>query len=274
MTTIAETVPTKAEPSVDPIPRGYRTITPYVVAQDGAALIDFAKQVFGAEEIFRAVGSAGGIHCEVRIGDSMVMMGGGRPGHEFRSQPAPAALHVFVDNTDAVYQRALGAGAESLQAPVDREFGERVAAVRDPFGNLWYIATWLEKRFMREGLRNVNAFLHPLRAPQVIDFLSKGLGGKELFRSQGPEGAVHHAEVRIGNSVIEISEARAAYQPLASMFYLYVPDVDAVYRHALAAGASSISEPADQPYGDRSAGVRDPFGHQWYIATHIKDVTP
>jgi PhnB protein len=61
---------------------------------------------------------------------------------------------------------------------------------------------------------------------------------------------------------------------MASMFYLYVPDCDALYRRALAVGATSISEPKDQPYGDRSGGVKDAFGNQWYIATHIKDVTP
>jgi uncharacterized glyoxalase superfamily protein PhnB len=59
---------------------------------------------------------------------------------------------------------------------------------------------------------------------------------------------------------------------MASMFYLYVPDVDALYRRALAAGAKSLAEPADQPYGDRVAGVTDPFGNQWYIGTHIRDV--
>jgi PhnB protein len=71
-----------------------------------------------------------------------------------------------------------------------------------------------------------------------------------------------------------MGEAHEVYGPMASMFYLYVPDCDALYRRALALGATSISEPKDQPYGDRSGGVKDAFGNQWYIATHIKDVTP
>ncbi len=69
-----------------------------------------------------------------------------------------------------------------------------------------------------------------------------------------------------------MGEAHGKYRPLQSMFYLYVPDCDSVYRRALAAGATSIAEPQDHPYGDRSGGVQDPFGNQWYIATHIKDV--
>jgi len=61
---------------------------------------------------------------------------------------------------------------------------------------------------------------------------------------------------------------------MPTMFYLYVPDVDALYQRAINAGATSLSEPADQPYGDRSAGVKDAFDNQWYIATHIKDMAP
>jgi PhnB protein len=70
-----------------------------------------------------------------------------------------------------------------------------------------------------------------------------------------------------------MGEAHGPYQPMPTMFYLYVPDVDALYQRAINAGATSMSAPADQPYGDRSAGVKDAFGNQWYIATHFKDVT-
>jgi uncharacterized glyoxalase superfamily protein PhnB len=69
-----------------------------------------------------------------------------------------------------------------------------------------------------------------------------------------------------------MGEAHGKYEPMPAMFYLYVPNVDDVYRRAVAAGASSMQEPKDQPYGDRTAGVKDNFGNTWYIATHIKDV--
>jgi len=259
------------KPDVDPVPKGYRTVTPYVVAENGEGLIEFAKNVFEAEEVFRTIGGAGGIHCELRIGDSMVMMGGGRRGHEFRSKPAPIALHVYVKDTDATYERAIAAGATSLSAPADQEYGERGAGVRDAFGNYWYIATGFGEHYIPGGLHNVNAYLHPLRAPRMIEFLKRAFGAQTDAIYQSPDGIVHHARVKVGDTIIEMGEASGPYQPMLSMFYLYVKDCDELYARALRAGATSISEPQDQSYGDRSGGVRDPFGNQWYIATRIKE---
>ncbi len=260
------------EPAVNPIPKGYRTVTPYLVARDGPALLEFAKQAFGAEETFRTVGSAGGLHAEARIGDSMLMIGGGIPGREFRSTPHTHALHLYVEDADAVYQRALAAGAESIDAVRDQEYGERSGGVKDPAGNFWYIATHKGDTYIPKGLNNVNAYLLPLRAEPVIAFLKRAFGAQEIGKYASPNGVVHHAEIRVGNSVVEMGEAHGKYSPMPTMFYLYVPDCDAVYRRALAAGATSISEPSDQPYGDRTAAVKDTFGNQWYIATHVKDV--
>src|SRR5579872_7000846 len=84
------------KPAVNPIPEGYRTVTPYLIAADGPALMDFVKQAFDAKETFRTVGSAGGLHGEVRVGDSMLMIGGGIPGREFRSTANTHAIHVYV----------------------------------------------------------------------------------------------------------------------------------------------------------------------------------
>ena len=261
------------KPTVDPIPRGYRTVTPYLVARDGPALVEFVKQAFGAEETFRTVGSAGGLHAEVRIGDSMLMMGGGIPGREFRSTANTHALHLYVKDADSAYQEALAAGATTLDEPRDQEYGERSASVRDPAGNYWYIATHQGESYVAPGLNNVNVYLHPLRAEPVIHFLKRAFGAREIAKYASPDGVVHHAVVRVGSSMVEMGESHGKYPPMPTMFYLYVEDVDRTYRSALAAGATSMSEPADQPYGDRSAGVKDVFGNQWYIATHIKDVT-
>ncbi len=82
-----------------------------------------------------------------------------------------------------------------------------------------------------------------------------------------------HAEMTIGDSRIMLGQP-APGQETHAMIHLYLPDTDATYKRALAAGATSVREPADQFYGDRSAGVRDEFGNQWYIATHIEDVSP
>jgi PhnB protein len=260
------------KPAVGPVPKGYRTVTPYLIAQDGPALMEFAKQAFGAEEMFRTVGSAGGLHGEVRVGDSMLMIGGGIPGREFRSTANTHALHLYVPDCDAVYERALQAGAASIDEPRDQEYGERSASVKDPAGNFWYIATHKGESYTPKGLNNVNVYLHPLRAEPVINFLKRAFGAREIAKYASPDGVVHHAEIRVGDSMVEMGEAHGKYPPMPTMFYLYVPDCDAVYQRALQAGATSIAEPADQSYGDRSGGVKDAFGNQWYIATHIKDV--
>lgn len=262
---------TQAEPA---IPRGFRTVTPYLIAADGPALIEFAKQVFGAEEMFRGIGGAGGVHAEVRIGDSKLMMGGGIPGREFHFTPNTHALHIYVEDADAVYQKALAAGATSLGEVRDQEYGERSGAVKDPAGNFWYIATHQGESYIPKGLHSVNAYLHPLRAEPFISFLKRAFAAEEIAKYASPDGVVHHAQVRIGNAVVEMGEAQGKYPFMPATFYLYVPAVDAVFRRAVAAGASVLSEPADQPYGDRTAGVKDVFGITWYIATHIKDVTP
>ena len=124
--------------TVKAVPDGYHTITPYLMVQEAAQLIDFVKQAFAATETFRTTGSAGGIHAEVRIGDSMVMIGGGGA---WKGEPMPAAIYLYMDDVDAVYQRTLQAGATSLTEPADQSYGDRVAGVKDPFGNVWYIAT-------------------------------------------------------------------------------------------------------------------------------------
>lgn len=254
--------------AVKPIREGFHTITPYLIVQEAAELIDFVKQAFGGQELYRGTGSAGGIHAEVRIGDSIVMMGGGGA---WRGTPTPTGIHLYVKDADAVYERALQAGATSLGGPVDQDYGDREASVKDLSGNHWYIATHKATGHMPEGLRTVTPFLHVRGAAQMIDFLKQAFGAEEQSRAQSPDGVIHHATIRIGDSMIEMGEAHGVWQPMPTVFFMYVDDVDAWYRRAVAAGAGSRSEPGDQPYGDRVAGVSDPFENLWYIATHIKD---
>jgi uncharacterized glyoxalase superfamily protein PhnB len=261
-------------PRVPPVPKGYRTLTPYIMAQDADALIGFMKKTFGAEETFRATGGAGGLHCEVKLGDSMMMIGGGGPGLSWKGESNPGAFHVYVRDCDAVYERAVHAGASSIQPLTDQPYGERSGSVKDAAGNHWYIATRAQGDYKWEGAPDVQPYLHPRRAEPVIHFLKRAFAAEDLGRFASPDGVIQHVTMKIGDSHIEMGEAQGPYQPMNSMFYLYVPDCDSVYKRALSAGATSISEPKDQTYGDRSAGVKDVFGNQWYIATHIKDVTP
>jgi PhnB protein len=264
----------KKKPAVDPIPRGYTTLTTYLVAQDADALIDFMKKTFDAEELFRGgPGSEGGMHCEVRIGDSMLMVGGGGAGMKWRGTPMPGAFHIYVPDCDATYARALEAGATSIDEPADQFYGERSASVRDAAGNSWYISTYKGESYRWQGAPTLQPYLHPLRAEPVLKFVKRAFGAEELGRHSTPDGVIHHVTVKIGNGLMEMGEAHGPYQPMPTMFYLYVEDCDTLYKRALSAGATSISEPQDQPYGDRSAGVNDPFGNKWYIATHIRDVS-
>ncbi len=262
------------KPAVDPIPKGYSTLTTYLVAQDVDALIHFMIQTFGAKETFRGgPGSEGGLHCEVEIGDSKLMVGGGAAGLQWRGTPMPSAFHIYVPDCDATYARALEAGGTSIDKPTDQSYGERSATVRDAAGNSWYIATHKGESYKWPGAPTLQPYLHPLRAEPVLNFVKRAFGARELGRHATPDGVIHHTTVKIGNALMEMGEAHGPYQPVPTMFYLYVEDCDAVYRRALSAGATSISEPQDHPYGDRSGGVTDPFGNKWYIATHIKDVS-
>ena len=257
---------------VSPIPSGYRMVTPYLVVPDVDAVINLVKKAFGGEEVFRAVGPAGGYHCEVRVEDSMLMIGGGGAGVAWKGEPMLGAFHVYVRDCDAAYRRALEAGAKSLAEPADQFYGERSGSVIDAAGNFWYIATRKAGNYKWEGAPTIQPNLHPLRVDPVVNFLKRAFGAEETGRHTSADGVVHHNTVKIGDSYLEMGEAHGPYQPMKSMFYLYVPNVDDVYRTALAAGAKAMQEPADQPYGDRVGAVTDNFGNQWWIATHIKDV--
>jgi PhnB protein len=127
--------------AVKPIPDGYHSVTPMIVAEGAGKLIDFMKQAFDAEERLRMPMPGGSVaHAELTIGDSVVMVSDATP-----QWPAVGcSVHLYVEDVDAVYKRALEAGATSRMAPEDRFYGDRAAAVEDPSGNLWSLATHIE----------------------------------------------------------------------------------------------------------------------------------
>ena len=122
------------------------------------------------------------------------------------------------------------------------------------------------------GYATVTPYLCVSDAAKLIKFLTQAFDAKLILKMDGPDGRIMHAEMTIGDSRIMLGQP-APGQETHAMIHLYMPDTDAIYKRALAAGATSVREPADQFYGDRSAGVRDEFGNQWYIATHIEDVS-
>lgn len=123
-----------------------------------------------------------------------------------------------------------------------------------------------------EGYHSVTPYLVAPGAGRLIEFLKEAFKAEEVERMSQPDGTVMHAEVRIGDSIIMMGESSDKFPAMPAAIYLYVPDVDAVYKRALAAGAASTMEPANQFYGDRNAGVKDPSGNLWWIATHVEDV--
>lgn len=124
-----------------------------------------------------------------------------------------------------------------------------------------------------EGFHSVTPYLVVDNASKLVEFLQRAFGATEMHRSVMPDGSITHAEVRIGDSPVMIGQAREPWKPRPSTLYVYVEDVDAVFRKAVEAGGKSLQEPKDQFYGDRSGGVEDPCGNQWFMATHIEDVS-
>lgn len=124
-----------------------------------------------------------------------------------------------------------------------------------------------------DGYHTVTPYLTVADAEAQIDFLKKAFSAVETYRHKDDEGKVGHAEVRVGDSMLMIGQAHDQWTPRPAMFYLYVEDVDAVYKRAVGAGGKSIHEPVNQAYGDRSGGVEDSLGNQWWVATHVEDVS-
>ena len=125
-----------------------------------------------------------------------------------------------------------------------------------------------------DGYHTVTPYLTVDDAALQIDFLKRAFNAQVKYEMKDDKGNIRHAEVLVGDSVLMIGQARDEWKPRPMMLYLYVPDVDATYQSALAAGAKSVQEVTNQFYGDRSGGVEDPQGNQWWMATHVEDVSP
>ena len=133
-----------------------------------------------------------------------------------------------------------------------------------------------------EGYHTATPYLIVKGAAQAIDFYKRAFDATELFRMDGPEGRIGHAEIKIGDSVIMLADEAPdmGYRSPRSLggaavsTMLYVENVDDRFNRAVAAGAKVQRPLADQFYGDRSGTIEDPFGHVWTIATHVEDVPP
>ncbi len=122
------------------------------------------------------------------------------------------------------------------------------------------------------GFHTVTPFLIVSGVEKLLDFMNAAFNAETSFVMKDPEGKVMHATAKIGDSILMLADANDKMEAMPCMLYLYVEDTDSVYAQAVAAGGQSLREPTDEFYGDRSAGIKDTWNNQWWIATHIEDV--
>lgn len=267
---------------------GFRTVTPYLIVRELEPMLEFLQSAFGATELFRATGSAGGSHIELRIGDSIIMISGGENGETMA--PVPIMIFLYLENVDKVYDAALAAGATSLAEPGPM-FGEpRGAGIKDPSGNQWYFAMWEEGPDAPIGYEDLAQEFRPAStapmlayedAPAALEWLANAFGFAETMRIANDDGSIGHAELQTGSGTIMIASAppayqspkqlRTHYQPAKEWFdvpwiingvHVYVDDVDAHFAQAKAAGATMLSEVEEGGPGRRYR-VEDLEGQRW-----------
>ena len=134
---------------VSPIPKGYNSITPYLIIKGAAQAIEYYKSVFGATEVFRMDQPDGKVgHAELKIGDSRLMLADEFPDMEFKSPRAfggsPLHIHLYTEGVDAVVAQAVAAGAKVVRPVADQFYGDRLGTVSDPWGHVWHVSTHIE----------------------------------------------------------------------------------------------------------------------------------
>ena len=123
-----------------------------------------------------------------------------------------------------------------------------------------------------DGFHSVTPYFTVADPAGLIDFLKAAFNAQEIHCSRGPDGHINHAQMKVGDSMVMLGQARDEWPPMPAAIYLYVEDADALHARALAAGAEEVMPIADMPYGDRHGGVRDTNGNVWFISTHVKDI--
>jgi PhnB protein len=255
-----------------PIPAGFRSLTQYLILDHAADFLKFIEGAFGATERFLMLGDDDIIrHAEAQLGESIIEFA--QASGQWKAMPA--GLHYYVKSSDQVYAQALKAGGTSLYEPANRDYGDREAGVRDPAGNLWFISTHTAgKNFKPVTLQELNSYFSVKDSAGFLDFLEKTFHAETVDKHAGKDGTIMHAKVRIGDTVVELSEGRAPWGPRAVSHHYYVDNCDQVFAQGLANGCTTLQPLADQFYGDRSGSLLDPWGNHWYVASHLEDLTP
>lgn len=244
----------------------YHTITPYIIVRRAAEFVEFLKAAFDGTERFRVGRPEASnliMHAEVSVGDSVIELADANQ----QIPAAPQAIRLYVDDADATYERALRAGAKSIYETADQPWGDRQGAVKDAFGNIWYIAMAKGWTPAPGQIRSAQPYLHVDGAEKMITFLQEAFGAEvQGSVPKSDDGKVLHATIQIGDNTLELDDAHGEFQPMPCHLHLHVEDADAMYAQAMKAGATSLDAPSNKPYG-RSGGVKDPFGNSWYMTS-------
>lgn len=125
-----------------------------------------------------------------------------------------------------------------------------------------------------EGYHSVTPYCTVADVAKALEFVERAFGAKRVEAAPDASGTIRHADVLIGDSHVMFGQASEQWPARPGTLYLYTENVDELYRKAMEAGGTSLREPTNEFYGDRSAGVQDSQGNQWWMATHVEDVTP
>jgi PhnB protein len=246
---------------------GFNNIAPYMVVKGAGKFIEFLKTAFKGTERLRVPRPDGEVmHAEVGVGNSVIELAEASEQHP----PRRNTIHLYVDDADAAYERALRAGATLIYPVGNHVSGDWQGCAKDEFGNVWYIAQAKDWPG-HDRPPSVQPYLHLRGAEKMIPFVEAAFGADSLGVATSPEGEILHATIKIGHATFEIDEAQGEFQPVPCYLHVYVPDTDARYAEAIRAGATSVEAPATKPYGERSAAVKDPFGNTWFLATYLGD---
>lgn len=240
-----------AKPPAQPIPDGYFSLTPQLTVKGVDEAVDFYVKALGAEELMAMPGPDGKtMHAEIKIGDSIIMLDEENLEHGMKSPLAlggsSAGLMAYVDDVDAAFVRLTEAGATEMMAPEDQFWGDRYAAVVDPFGHRWSVATHLEELSEEQMMQRAEIAMAPAKkkgkakkkgepawkkiagtpaesakpaqyhsitpsffvanAAEAIEFYKAAFGATEVARMPGPDGKLMHAEVKIGDSILMLAD--------------------------------------------------------------------
>lgn len=184
-------------------------------------------------------------------------------------------IQISVDDLNTVYENLKNRGISFRNEIVEGKGGKQVL-LKDPSGNL--IELFESKKAQKvnhipEGYHSITPFIATDKPKELIEFIKSAFNGEIAYMMKSDDGVIRHSTVKIGNSLIMISNGTDLYEPMPMMLHLFVKDVDKTYERALEFGAKSLQEPHDEFYGDRRSGVIDKWNNKWWIATHIEDLS-